>query len=253
MIVVIFSISLLIALSLPYLTKSRQQAKTIVCGSNVKQLMVAFTGYETENRTFPYGFRDSAFPPPEGYPGNIAFDRTGWWWFNYFFEYSYLSKDKKAILWCPARKIRNDKLDNVLHGNYGVNQSICKSSSGLKNKEEFIGKPSGLSAIFRPAETILIVDSGYSLITWWHAADYPPFPLNNILIEDAAYVPGLKINTARKFWEGQEGDAIQGRHPGKQVNVGFSDGHVSTVNSDSILVERTDDGYRNISPLWRPK
>jgi len=57
----------------------------------------------------------------------------------------------------------------------------------------FIGKPSGLSAILRPAETILIVDSGYSIITWWHAADYPPFPLNNIFIEDTAYLPGLQI------------------------------------------------------------
>ncbi|GAF94978.1 unnamed protein product, partial [marine sediment metagenome] len=47
----------------------------------------------------------------------------------------------------------------------GVNQSICKSSDDIQNRrEEFVGMPLSTSDISRPAETLLIVDSGYSII-----------------------------------------------------------------------------------------
>jgi len=254
LVVVIAIVALLMAMLVPSLQHSRQQAKAALCGSNIKQLTIGLLMYETENETLPHAFDRPAHgsPPPGGYPGDSAYDRKGWWWFNHIEGFFNKANSKRTLLRCPSKQLRAPELkDNILCGNYGVNQSICKSSSGTHS--EFIGMPLRSSDISRPAETLLIVDSGYSMINWWHAADMPPVALGDTPIEDTAYVPGLKINAERKLWPGQEQDAIDGRHPNKTVNVGFADGHVSCTKADELLVEKTGDTYKNRSPLWLPK
>ena len=253
LLVVIATLALLIAILLPSLRISRQHAKAVLCGSNIKQLALGLIMYETENDTFPYAFDESPLDPPlGGYAGNSAYDRMGWWWFNYISNYSRKNKGRKAALLCPSRRIRDLKFDYMLHGNYGVNQSVCKSSHGRKSHAEFIGTPLCSSNVTRPGQTLLIVDSGYGLISWWHVTDAPPILLGSS-IEDTAYVPGLEINKDKNLWPGQHQDAIYGRHPNKTVNVGFADGHVDLIKADDLLVEKTDAGYKNRFPLWLPK
>jgi len=253
LLVVIAIVALLIAILLPFLRISRQRTEAVLCGLNVKQLDLGLIMYETENETFPYALDDTLLkPPPGGYPGNFAFDRKGWWWFNYISDYSRKNKGKKAALWCPSRHVKDIRFkDYVLHGNYGVNQSVCKSSRG-KSHTEFIGRPLSGSDIPHPGQTLLIVDSGYSLISWWHVTDVPPISLGST-IEDTAYVPGLEINKDKNLWPGQEWDAKSGRHPSKSVNIGFADGHVSRKKADDLCVEKIADDYKNKSPLWQPK
>jgi len=159
---------------------------------------------------------------------------------------------RKTVLWCPSRQIRESELDYVLHGNYGVNQSICKSATG-RNRADFIGTPLSTTDLPQPARTLLIVDSGYSMINWWHVTETPPVALGS-MIEDTAYIPGLRINEKRtNLLAGQQADAIEGRHRNKTVNVGFADGHVNCTKADELLVEKTDGAYNNCSPLWLPK
>lgn len=253
LLVVIATIALLTAILLPSLQNSRRQARAALCGSNVKQLVFGLAVYEAENDTFPYAFHKTLTPPPGGYPGDFAYDRTGWWWFNYLIDYSRKDYSRASVIWCPSRQISGRSLkDNVLCGNYGVNQSICKSSRGRKNWEDFVGTPLRSSDILHPGQTLLIIDSGYSLISWWHATDVPPVLLGST-IEDSAYVPSLEINKDKNLWPGQEWDAINGRHPNKSVNVGFADGHVSRKKADDLFVEKTDTSYKNRFPLWLPK
>jgi len=253
LLVVIALIALLIAISVPSLQNSRQHAKAVLCSSNINQLLLGLVMYETENDTLPYAFDDTLLePPPGGYPGNSAFDRKGWWWFNHISNYSRKNKGSKAALWCPSRRIKDPKFDYVLHGNYGVNLSICKSSRGRKSHAEFVGMPLRRSDIAHPGQTLLIVDSGYSLISWWHVTDVPPVLLGST-IEDTAYLPGLEINKDKNLWPGQKLDAINGRHPNKTVNVGFADGHVSRKKADDLFVEKIAKDYKNKSPLWLPK
>jgi prepilin-type processing-associated H-X9-DG protein len=141
----------------------------------------------------------------------------------------------------------------VLYGNYGINMSICRSSDDIFSPgEEFAGTPLSVSDIRRPGQTLLVTDSGYAKISWWHVTDAPPAPLSN-MAEDTAYIPGLEMNADRELWPGQEQDAILGRHPNKTVNVGFADGHVDRVGASQLFVEKTGEGYRNRSPLWRPE
>jgi prepilin-type processing-associated H-X9-DG protein len=212
--------------------------------------------YETENQTLPYGFNeDPNESPPGGYTGYIQYDRTGWWWFNYIEGFYKKSNIERTVVRCPSKLLMNPKLKrNILCGNYGVNRSICKSFDDRQPfREEFVGTPLSTNKISRPCETMLIIDSGYSIISWWHAADVPPIALGNTVIEDTAYIPGLWINNERDLWPGQEEDAIYGRHPNKTVNVGFVDGHVSRTKADDLFVEKKDDYYKNKSPLWVPK
>lgn len=254
LLVVIAIIALLIAILVPSLQNSRQHAKAVLCGSNIKQLVFGLAMYETDNQAFPYGFHFSLTPPPGGYPGYLEYDRTGWWWFSYIVDYSGNDSDKDSIIWCPSRKVKNTNLkNNVLCGNYGVNRSICKSSDDIQShRKEFVGTPLSSSDITRSGQTLLIVDSGYSLISWWHVTDVPPIAFGST-IEDCAYVPGLWINKDKNLWPGQEWDAIDGRHTNKTVNVGFADGHVSREKADDLFVEKTDAGYKNRYPLWLPK
>jgi len=253
LLVVISIIALLMAILAPVSQIARQQARTALCGSNIKQLTLGLFVYETENQILPYGFHNTLTPPPGGYPGGSAYDRMGWWWFNYIGGLYNKADSKKSVLHCPSKRLRNPKLkNNILCGNYGVNQSICKSSIGRERDAEFIGTPLRSGHISRAAETLLILDSGYSIITWWHATDAPPVSPGST-IEDTAYIPGLWINKERDLWDGQEQDAINGRHPNKTVNVGFVDGHISRVKADDLFVEKTNNGYKNRSPLWLPK
>jgi prepilin-type processing-associated H-X9-DG protein len=254
LLVVISIIAILVALLIPVLESSKLHAKTVSCRSNIRQLTTALFMYEAENQTFPYGFYNNPARPPGGYCGNLAFDRVGWWWFQYIYDYQGKPMSKNTTLWCPSRRIRDPKLEDVLHGNYGVNRSVCKSSDDIQhNIEEFVGKPLGNSDILHPTQTLLIVDSGYSIIDWWHVTDVPPIALDMNSIEDTAYVPGLEINKDKDLWPGQKEDAVTGRHPNKTVNVGFVDGHSERKRANDLSVEKKDDTYKNRSPLWSPK
>ncbi len=89
LLVVIATLALLIAILLPSLRISRQHAKAVLCGSNVKQLILGLAMYETENETFPYALDDTLLEPPHGgYPGYLEYDRMGWWWFSHIVDYS---------------------------------------------------------------------------------------------------------------------------------------------------------------------
>jgi len=252
LLVVIAIIVMFIAILLPALRASRQQARAVVCGSNLRQLALALTVYDQQNGTFPYGFNDSTdVIPPGDYPGHGS-DMQGWWWFHLLdiLEEKY---DKGTILWCPSRNVRDPY---VLCGNYGVNRAICMDQpnpiAGAIGGE-FVGTPLGLNQIRCPAETLLIIDSGYNLVSWRGATNAPGQPFENAGREGAFYVPGLWINKERIILPGHEQDAIDGRHPNKSINVGFADGHISRVKADALFVEETDGGYSNRSPLWLPK
>ncbi len=258
LILVIGIIAVLFALLAPSLQRSRLQAKAAVCMSNIRQLNAALSMYVTDSDKFPYGFNNplTLNPPAGGYAGytqDPIRDRAGWWWFNYLEDIYKKNMTGKTVLQCPSKQLNQPKFkDDILCGNYGVNLSICRMSTGNADPN-FVGKPKELSEIPHPARTLLIVDSGYAIISWWHAADVPPATLGSKNIEDTAYVPGLSINRQRQLKPEQQIDAFYGRHPQMTVNVGFADGHVARTNAEDLLVKKTSDGhYENKFPLWTP-
>jgi prepilin-type N-terminal cleavage/methylation domain-containing protein/prepilin-type processing-associated H-X9-DG protein len=252
LLVVIAIIALLIAILVPTLQKTRKNAEAVVCTSNIKQLLIALTSYETQNDTFPYGCDSNLLqkkgPPPGGWPGNASYDKQGWWWFNFIADSLGENLYKESVLWCPSRRIKDTGIKrNILCGNYGVNQAICKNSVGNKGPDA-TGLPLRIGQIPRPAETLVLIDSGYSTIMWWYATDTPPTYIGGTM-EDSAYVPGLWINT-RAFRPGVKSDALDGRHTNKNINAGFGDGHTDRQKADSFYVEKIGSDYKNRSPLW---
>ena len=241
LLVVIAIIAVLIVILVPGLQAAKRQVKTIACGSNIKQLHLAFAVYHQNNGTFPYGFNDllATIPPPGGYVGDAAYDMQGWWWFHYLTASLGDKFDKREILWCPSRNIKDPVAKEIiLCGNYGVNRSICKSTTGPTGimGREFVGEPLGLGRISQAAETLLIIDSGYSLISWCGVTNASVQSYENPMRENAFYIPGLGINKGRIISPGFERDAIDGRHPGRRVNVGFADGHLGRFRADDLFV-----------------
>lgn len=252
---VIAVIAILIAILIPVLRSSKQQTKAVLCNSNINQLAMGMFMYESENRTFPYGFYNTFTEPPFGYFGGSSYDRMGWWWFHFLDGFIKKPNNKKMLICCPSRHINNPTLrNNILWGNYGVNRSICQSSDDIEREiEGFSGRPLGSNDIPHPAQSLLVVDSGYSMVGWWHVTDVPPVVLGMNNPEDAAYVPGLEINKGKDLQPGQKEDAVYGRHLNKTVNVGFADGHSERRRAIDLFIEKTDDTYMNKSPLWVPK
>ena len=163
---------------------------------------------------------------------------------------------KKNIVYCPSKCINGIKpMTNILLGNYGVNRSICKDALRF-TESDFAGNPLSLDEITRPSQTLLLVDSGYSLMSWRGVSNISGPYFDNPLREGAFYVPGLTINKKREL-EGTitsecKEDAVKGRHPKQTVNVIFTDGHLKRLKADSLFVEESGGEYHNQSPLWVP-
>jgi len=256
LLVVIAVIAMLIGVLMRVLHTTRQQARAVACGSNLKQLALALTIYDQGNGTFPHGFDDLTYgmtPPPGGYVGTAMYDGQGWWWFHFLTKILGQEFGRGTVVWCPSRCINDfGPKPNVLCGNYGVNRAVCKDAQGILSSG-FIGRPLSAHKIRPPESTLLIVDSGYSLISWWGATDAPGQPFENTQREGAFYLPGLWINKARNLCTGHEQDAVDGRHPNRSVNAAFVDGHIGRVEADDLFVWETNGNYSNRSPLWLPK
>jgi prepilin-type N-terminal cleavage/methylation domain-containing protein/prepilin-type processing-associated H-X9-DG protein len=254
LLVVMSVVAVLFAFLFPALHSSREQAKATRCAANLRQLLLELHAYEAENESLPYGFDGTrTTPPPGGYLGNTMIDIPGWWWLNYMGAVRHKSLSDLGAVRCPSKRLGDPRLTlDVLCGNYGVNLSLCKSASYVYDDEMLVGTPVATGNIHNPGSTLLIVDSGYSTICWWHAAQEPPVEFGSA-IQDAAYIPGLEINKDKTLWAGQAHDAVGGRHPGKTVNVGFADGHISRVKASELLVERTGENEWSHRPLWSPK
>ncbi len=253
--VVISILAMLMAIVVPVFASSRQQAQTIACRTNIRELLLALHNYEAECQSLPYGFDfKGGDRPPGSYIGNFAFDTPGWWWFHFAGVIPRRSPKGSDVLRCPAKKLEDSWLEHdVLCGNYGANRSLCRAPLALKGRpfdKAFTGPPLSTSNLCHPGATLLLVDSGYSLISWWQATAEPPAPFDDSHIEDTAYIPGLEINKGRSLWPGQTGDAVGGRHPNKTVNIGFADGHADGKQAGELLVEKTASGDYTNALLW---
>jgi prepilin-type processing-associated H-X9-DG protein len=227
----------------------------IACRANIHQLLLSLHDYDADHQSLPYGFDlKNGAKVPGGPLGNQGFDTPGWWWFHYTGDVRNRSRAGTKLVRCPSKRLDDPDLDDdPLCGNYGVNRALCKVSPSCVRalyKKDFAGTPSSISSLQQPGSTLLIVDSGYSLICWWNATADPPVKFNSNYIEDVSYVPGLEINKDKALWAGQTTDAIGGRHPNKTVNVGFADGHADPKPASDLLVEKIEDSQYTNTHLW---
>ncbi len=243
LLVVVAIIAVLVSILLPALNSAREQARAVMCSANVKQLLMGLTMYENENGTFPRQVEiRPGQVPPDGWVGPYARAHGIWYWFQ--LAYNELGKTgvktDRTLLKCPSRKVDLPfEGDNICQGNYAVNGHICPWGNN--------STPLRLQAIPYPSMTLLVVDHGSTAAIWRQAT------LNPSYIYGRIYIPGLMYNSAPAISLDPKvvNDAINGRHFGKTVNVGFVDGHCVLKRADELIVD-VDNGYNNRSPLWLP-
>jgi prepilin-type N-terminal cleavage/methylation domain-containing protein/prepilin-type processing-associated H-X9-DG protein len=256
LLVVISIVALLAAVSFPVLSGVCQQAKTVACRANIHQLLLSLHDYDADHQSLPYGFDFKGGQlPPGGYVGDARVEMVGWWWFHYAGIIRNRSQEARKVLRCPASRLDDPMLDNdPLCGKYGVNRALCKGSPSWYRgmyKKDFVGRPVSIGSLRHPGSTLLIVDSGYGIISAWNAMAEPPVTFDEDYLEDTTYVPGLEINKDKDLRPGQTWDAIGGRHPHRTVNVGFADGHAERKAAQELLVEQGTDGEYTNTVLWQ--
>lgn len=120
LLVVIAIIALLLSILMPALQKIKEQARIVVCKSNLKQLATALETYTVanENKSLSTTFRISDSPP----------DWSPYAWFQvlapYLSDNKYKENPRAALegsmktLWCPSTKEPIDPFPNTGFGDY---------------------------------------------------------------------------------------------------------------------------------------
>lgn len=172
LLVVISIIALLLSILLPSLTRAKKAAQSVVCGSNMRSMMMAFTIYANNYKDYlppGFGFAGEADPDGEGAWGKNAL------WYRCLSPYLTDSKNMKVsaetVFRCPSNNLERQLYGKIqLSGStyaMPVKLSTCTFMGSLDNWRK-------LSSIRRPGMTVLVVDYywGCPMIKWWDLPFY---------------------------------------------------------------------------------
>jgi prepilin-type N-terminal cleavage/methylation domain-containing protein/prepilin-type processing-associated H-X9-DG protein len=259
LLVVIAILGCLIAVIVPCMRYSRYKAQSVTCASNLRQLALLLNSYAYFHEVYPPGFSNlpNQGVPPGGYVGNLTFDRKGWWWFHFISENNTGLSSVENMITCPSSTSTNNFPLSKLCGNYGVNFSICKIASSTTT-DELHGRSLSSTTIRRPAQVILLMDAGYTIMNWAAASPFDAGSSQDDLFSRKAahYVPGLSINSQKKtIYPDLNNDAVRGRHPGRSLNTALADGSAKKMVAEDLLIETEkpfeSPAYLNWSPLYK--
>lgn len=218
LLIVIGVITLLLSISIPILSSSKQQGNLAVCGSNIRQLVLANLSYADDyngslvpaaierfssagNKHRWFGIRDSIDKPFDPNRGPLS---------------PYLSNIR---LNCPARvNYEQLKADDGNYecgsGGYGYNMIYLGSQIWLLGFDDIAcDKTAKISRIKRPAETLMFADTAMGRESSHYIEYASAEPYNYVVlgeIEQWTFSPSIHF-----------------RHRGR-ASIGWSDGHIGS-------------------------
>jgi len=225
LLVVIAIIALLMSILMPALSRVKQSAKTVTCGTNLKQWTYFFSMFIEENDG-----KFQAGVPTEGHPGHS----------NHWFSAlrSYYNNDKK-VMCCPtAMKPIDADSDNVADGGYNTFSAWgvfnAQDDAGYDPKGDF-GSYGINGWVENPPASTSTVYEGFETNNNWRSPN----------VEGAAYAPlimdALRFNvfpretdsppeTEDRAWESTQHmrRICINRHNG-YIQMAFLDWHVRKV------------------------
>ncbi len=231
LLVVISIIALLLSVLLPALSAARSHARAVVCKNNIRQLVLANTGYALENNNYYvpaaqdiadsggglhrwHGLRtsvDSAFDPLKG-P-----------------LVKYLADGK--VKQCPEKKVfyQSDKWADSFEkgcGGYGYNMAYIGSKYGHAGVDWNVGYKltAKTTDIVRTAETLMFADCA--------------FLKNNKLIEYSFAEAPYSLYNGKPMTYSMMQPSIHFRHRGK-ANIAWVDCHISSQTMAKCEVNNT--------------
>lgn len=204
LLVVISIISLLMSIGLPSMARSREQAQRIVCGSNMRQLTLAWQVYSVENNEKLCSAETDWDDPLK--EGNWVVDGPYWITGNSIGGTEQAIRD--GALWSYLKmvkvyKCRTDK--SYLLRSYAISRVMNGHTCGCDGSN--IRTYKSFPSISRPSERVVFIDAA-SRIDW---IDGSIWPLDN-------------TDPQRIVWYTRIERNITARH-GQGCNISFADGH----------------------------
>jgi prepilin-type N-terminal cleavage/methylation domain-containing protein len=253
LLVVIAVLGCLVAIAIPCIRHSKLKARAVVCASNLGQLSILLNTYAAFQGAYPPGFCNlpGFSNPSAGDIPNLSFDHRGWYWFHFIVDTKENRTSIEKMISCPSSPATVDPKFSKLCRNYGINYSISKIADSTPTSE-FKGSPLRPVSMRRPAQNILLMDSGYSLISWKAATLDSTCTFEWVERQDVFYVPGLSINSQKTIHAELKTDAVRGRHPNRTLNIICADGASKRIPADDLLI--TTDNFLE-SPaylIWSP-
>ena len=231
LLVVIGIIALLVAILLPALSAAREQAKTVQCASNLRQVHMALTMYAYDNNGLipPWGATIAKLPPATGnaFPYWTNFLSPVLQVNNWVQVKNYLGSVN--VLTCPTQQ-PGLVAQTTLRGSYGLNSRMYSPklivgpstydtprwlSYDVQNNVYF-----GLQKVRVPAEIYLLGDTYWS--NWATSSGNPAFNYSN----------------------------AEPRHRKGKVNVCFIDGHVAPLTKVGTLAVAASADAMGTESYW---
>lgn len=225
LLVVISIIALLAAILFPVFARARENARRSSCLNNLKQLNLGIMQYVQDNDGyFPsYEWTGQTTTPPDG----KVWTSGVWYWPQIIYPYTRSSQ----IYVCPdAPATYQFSPTAPLFANYGANAILMNYTQAHDPGRPAVSDATTVS----PASTYLIMDAGSVIM-------FPYYPFHpDTYVE---YLPGTGPGSAANLGAltstsdaGLKNDFNTGRHF-NGLNVGFADGHVKWVRSETVLNE----------------
>jgi prepilin-type N-terminal cleavage/methylation domain-containing protein/prepilin-type processing-associated H-X9-DG protein len=250
LLVVIGIIALLISILLPSLNKAREQAATMKCLSNLRQIGNAIQLYAVANKGF-------LVPGANRFPGDGSTDRDNWGTIlvankylpappqegstngNTFADSSY----GDSVFRCPSG------IDNRAYGADNVSPSSIYDQKGAAFFRQFSSNATGREGV----SPFLRVDTWYGINGWGSDGNvvnnknaYDRYPFTRVagstIVQNLHKLNQFKSSaTLAMVYDGvsfhnQELRNVNARHSKQtRTNILYADGHADTVNAKDIV------------------